>query len=231
LESGDSQSGGGELAEAPFSSWRPSQLVVSTGFIELDALLPEGGVLRGQLVEWIASPGAGAMELALHLARQACADGRSLVVVDRSGELHPPALEQRGWDLKRVLWVRPSDSIDESWAVDQALRCAGAGAVLCPTAATAVRSWRRWQLAAESGDGLGLFFRPPAARRQSCWSGLRFGVSPRSEAEGWRVELLYRRGGCAGAALELDPRDATLPVPVVAELAPAAAGRGPTGAS
>src|ERR671919_102312 len=57
---------------------------VSTGSPALDRLLPAGGLRRGTLVEYLASAaGSGAGTLALAAAREACREGRALVILDR----------------------------------------------------------------------------------------------------------------------------------------------------
>src|SRR5215204_3389676 len=71
---------------------------LSTGSEALDRLLPAGGLRRGTLVEYL-SPGGGcgAGTLALAAAREACDDGRALIVLDRSPRLRRglPATEWR----------------------------------------------------------------------------------------------------------------------------------------
>jgi protein ImuA len=118
---------------------------VSSGFRQLDALLPAGGVRRGSLIEWLAgdeaaASGMGAVTLACAVAcRLAAVDARAgtIVVVDRSGWFHPPAvLPWLAGDLgarhtlRRLLVARPSSDDDEVWSIDQALRCPGVAAVL-----------------------------------------------------------------------------------------------------
>src|SRR5438094_4205579 len=58
---------------------------ISTGSSALDRLLPAGGLRRGTLVEYLSSaPGSGAGTLALSAAREACREGRALIVLDHS---------------------------------------------------------------------------------------------------------------------------------------------------
>jgi hypothetical protein len=62
---------------------------VSTGVKALDRLLPGGGLKRGTLVEYLSggsgdkAGGGGAAMLSLAAAREACGEGRALVVVER----------------------------------------------------------------------------------------------------------------------------------------------------
>lgn len=179
--------------------------VVTSGFRPLDALLPAGGVRRGSLIEWLAggagAAGAGAMSLAgavaCRLARTGDEPG-TIVVVDRTGWFHPPAVLPWlgcGAEVARLVVARPAHDDDEIWAIDQALRCAGVAAVLAWPRATAspggclvagrrcaAQSWtiamRRWQLAARSSGAVGLFVRPATARGEPSWAEARIAVAP-----------------------------------------------------
>jgi len=181
--------------------------VVASGFRSLDALLPAGGVRRGSLIEWLAGgvaggmAGAGAMSLAgavaCRLARAADEPG-TIVVVDRTGWFHPPAVLPWlgcGAEVARLVVARPAHDDDEIWAIDQALRCAGVAAVLAWPRATAspggglvagrrcaAQSWtiamRRWQLAARSSGAVGLFVRPAMSQGEPSFAEARIAVAP-----------------------------------------------------
>lgn len=187
--------------------------VVASGFRPLDPLLPAGGVRRGSLVEWLAggadaaggaaAAGTGAATLACavacRLARAAAGSPRALVLVDRTGWFHPPAvLPWLGGDQTdvRLVVARPAHDEEEIWAIDQALRCPGVAAVLAwPREGVAAglggasaarrrppRPWavamRRWQLAARAGGAVGLFVRPLAAADEPSWAEARIAVAP-----------------------------------------------------
>ena len=237
------------------SAWRQR---FSSGYAELDRVLPERGFCRGSLVEWLAAvPGSGTSTLALTSAWQACQAGRALVVVDRQQVLYPPAAVGLGIELERLIVVRPGNEADEAWAVDQALRCSGVGGVVCWPAKLDDHTFRRWQLAAESGGTIGFLVRGRAARGQPSWAELRFEVTPLAgsakrrlpEAAGrWgptgparrlRVEVLRCRGGSVGGTLELEidtqnksalpeASDETNSLHLASWLAPAAAALGST---
>jgi len=183
-----------------------SRPVVPSGFRPLDALLPAGGVRPGSLVEWLAegdSPAAGggaatlACAVACRLAMASSGDAtgqmrpRTIVVVDRTGWFHPPAVLPWLGDERRLVVARPSRDEDEIWAIDQALRCTGVAAVLAwpqprrrsgSRLAGALQQWsttmRRWQLAAATSGAVGLFVRPREAHREPSWAEARIAVSP-----------------------------------------------------
>lgn len=183
--------------------------VASTGCPALDARLPETGVPRGTLVEWIGSDsGSGASLLAFRMAREVQEEG-AIVVVDRRGAFYPPAAAALRNDLNNMIVVHPANEQDEQWSIDQALRCEHVGAVVAWPQQISDLVFRRWQLAAERGGTLGLLVRPALALGQPSWAGLRMSVTPRSHsteiASGdrtlrpWRLEVELLR--CRGLAL------------------------------
>jgi len=201
--------------------------LVSTGCAALDRRLPELGLCRGTLVEWLeTSSGGGAGSLALAAAREACRDGGPLVLVDAPGRFYPPAAAQAGIDLKRLIVVRPQNPTDERWALDQSLRSTGVAAVLCWSQQAPTRAWRRWQLAAEASGNLGLFVRPATARGDPSWADIRFLVQPQPAGAGrrLRVELLRLRGQPGGQTIDLELDDETGALRLASPLAPAALG-------
>ncbi len=220
------------------------QPVVSSGVEALNELLPQGGFPAGTLVEWIAAEeGAPATTLAIMTAKEACGEQGVLVVLDRKREFYPPAAAGAGIDLARTIIVQPDSDADQLWAVDQSLRCGGVAAVLCPVQRLDGRNFRRWQLAAEEGGGLGLLIRPAAARRERSWAEVRLWVEPQpasesenhtmenhTEARRLRIELLRCRHGKSGGALLLEIDDETGDVRVAPPLAPRAPLRRATGA-
>jgi protein ImuA len=180
----------------------------SSGCPALDRLLPRGGFRRGSLVEWCAATrGSGAGTLALLVAREACRGGGTLAVLDRRREFYPPAAVPWGLDLGNLLVVRPREKADELWALDQALRCPAVAAVWGAQRELDGRTFRRLQLAAEEGRGLGLLLRPASARDRPSWADVHLLVQPLAgdgSLRRLRLEVLRCRGGRAGAHVELE---------------------------
>jgi len=201
---------------------------VSTGVSELDASLGGRGLAVGSLVEWLtAVPGSGAGTLALLAAREALRAGGVLVVCDPRGEFFPAAADEWGISLDRVVLLRPRSRADALWACDQALRCSGVSATLCDFDVLNDREFRRLQLAAEEGGGLGLLLRPAKACREPSWADVRWSVKPQVAPAAVRgrwvnIQLLRCRGGTEGTALLLEIDDAAHVVHLVPKLAPAA---------
>lgn len=166
--------------------------LISSGLPALDRCLAEGGLRRGRLMELVAAvPGSGAARLALSAACHACDEGRLLVVVDRRREFYPPAANSLGIALAQMLVVRPNNAIDEAWAIDQALRSLGVGAVLGWPDKLDDHTFRRWQLAAETSGTIGLLIRPAAARSQPSWAEVKLLITPLANStDRWEVEIL-----------------------------------------
>jgi protein ImuA len=179
---------------------------LGSGCPPLDQLLPGGGFPRGALVEWLAGePGSGAETLAMLAAREATRQGGVLVVMDRLGRFYPPAAAALGIDLDKTVVIRASRLPDEMWALDQALRCRGVAAVWAAVEQLDWRWFRRLQLAAEQGGGLGLLLRPARVRGQPSWAQVQLLVQPRPSPKSRRlhVEVTRCQGSSRGGNVEL----------------------------
>lgn len=199
---------------------------ISSGCGPLDRLMPGGGFRRGTVTEWLAAgEGSGATGLALAAARQACREGGALVVLDRRREFYPPAAVRLGIELQGLIVVRAGSQADDRWALDQALRCRGVAAVVAWPEKLDGRTFRRLQLAAEEGGGLGLLIRPPAARREPSWADVRLLVEPLpvgpalSVKRRLRIHLLRCHGAASGRSVDLEIDDETRTVHLAARLA------------
>jgi hypothetical protein len=186
---------------------------VSSGSPDLDRILPERGFARGSLIEWLSSgPGSGTSTLALRAAVQACRSGQALVVVDRQQAFYLPGAVSWGADPARLVIVRPGSDQEEAWAIDQILRCPAVGAMLCWPRRSDDHTYRRWQLAAETGGTLGFLVRPVAARSQPSWAEVRLLVEPLNVSRRVRATHLSiqkernNHGEDTEKAIELDPQ-------------------------
>jgi hypothetical protein len=194
------------------------------------------------LVEWLASEhGTGATTLALAAAHATLASGRPLVIVDsperRGGRLHPPGVRITNW--RKVVLVRAERAAAE-WAIDQALRTSGVGAVLFRMDYDDERRLRRFQLAAARSGALGLVVRRLTKQPEACFADLRFQVSPSfvvtaAVERRVRLQLLRSRQGSPGTEIEValheSPSSEVTPHEVAHPLPPlsAPAGRRRTG--
>jgi hypothetical protein len=150
-----------------------------TGLPELDRLLPYQRLARAGVHEVLTGPGeepglffalllAGAGGVASYelrvtrkhsLATRNSQLATSLVISDPRRLIYPPALAAMGFDLSRLLMLRPRSAAEELWAVTEALRCKGVGAVIAAMGKLTKIEARRLQLAAEQGGGMGVLLR------------------------------------------------------------------------
>ena len=208
---------------------------ISSGCGPLDDILPEGGIRRGTLVEWLAKgEGSGAGTLAWLAGREASRPGGAIVVLDARRDFCPPAAVRLGVEPENLIVVRAATAADTFWALDQALRCPAVAAVLAwPEAQNGKldgRTLRRWQLAAEESGTLGLLIRPAAVRHQPSWADVRLLVEPLPgvghvsnvpdpKRRRLRIHLLRCRGTADGRNVDVELDDETLSVHLVAQLA------------
>jgi hypothetical protein len=174
--------------------------------------LPELGLRPGGIVEWlVAREGAGAVTSALEMMSRSAGSRGVWAIVDPARERYLPALPGWGIDPSSILVLRPGTLHETSWAIEQCLRCPGVSATWAwVDERIPARVHRRWQLAAEVGGGVGVFFRPKTAEREPVWADLRLLVTPQAGGDGEtrrvNIEVLYRRGGLGGRsqAWEID---------------------------
>jgi protein ImuA len=202
------------------SRWeRPRQKEMecrSTGCDALDALFPERGVRRGSLVEWVEDGAAsGAATMAMFAGRQLSDARRAAIFVDFKRQVYPPALAASGFDLAKMIIVRPSTEQETLWACEESLRCKAVALVWTRIERLTGLAFRRLQLAAEESDGIGFLVRSAAALRQPSWADVRFVVTPRPAAGEWprfQVKVAYSRGKTRqpAAEVEIDVRRGTI---------------------
>lgn len=208
---------------------------VPSGCGPLDRILPEGGFRRGTLVEWLCpSEGSGTVTLALHAAAEACRQGGTVVVLDRAREFYPPAAARLGIDLEQMIVVQAAGEADNAWALDQCLRCPGVAAVVAWPEGLDGRTFRRLQLAAEEGGGLGLLVRPHEVRGEPSWADVRLLVEPQPTRSRTRrrlrIHLVRCHGTTGGRCVDVEFDDETRDVHPAPRLAHPAAPRRAAGA-
>ena len=145
------------------------------GVAAFDTLI--GGLPSPGLVEIHGRPGTGRMRLVAQLiARFTTVLGTSVAVVDPQCMLYPPALEDLGVDLERLLIVLPPARkklslaasrvpLDwEGWAIEQLLRSGCFPLVVAVEPRIRGRSGARWERACHAGGSTGVVLRTQASR-------------------------------------------------------------------
>ena len=175
---------------------------LASGYPELDRHLPGGGWPRESLTEVLTEYyGIGELRLLMPALARLSTETSSqdftepgwIAWVAPPFQPYPPALQQCGIDLSRMLIVRPRDDSEILWSAEQALSSGTCAAVLLWPSILDDQASRRLQLAAEKGRSWAIAFRPLAARRQPSAAALRLELHPDGQAT--RVHILKSRGG------------------------------------
>jgi protein ImuA len=187
---------------------------VLTGWSVVDGDLRKRGMARGVVHEWFGFAVDGAAPAAPlgilgHLA------GRSLGVGGAGGYVawigrdiwpYPHGLV-RGEDrrvLGQSIWFDARGVDERVWTIEQAMGCAGVGAVIADGSSLAMSATRRLQLAARSSGALVMLARPPGDWGMLSAASVRWRVEPTvspTDAPRWRIELVRAKGqGMGGMA-------------------------------
>ena len=175
---------------------------LTSGYESLDRHLPGGGWPQSSLTEILVEHyGIGELRLLMPaLAALSaedngadCAEPGWIAWVAPPFQPYPPALQQWGINLSRMLIVRPKDDSEMLWSAEQALSSGTCAAVLLWPRTLDDQAGRRLQLAAEKGGSWAIAFRPPAARSEPSAAALR--IELLSNSEGTRLSILKSRGG------------------------------------
>jgi cell division inhibitor SulA/protein ImuA len=194
-----------ELLENP-RLWRgrnPAQGMagLASGYEKLDRHLPGSGWPRHALTEILTEHyGIGELRLLMpalaSLSVEECEDFSEpgwIAWVAPPFQPYPPALQQWGIDLSRMLIVRPKTDQEVLWSAEQALSSGTCAAVLLWPERLDDQSSRRLQLAAEKGNSWAIAFRPLAARAEPSAAALR--IEMQASASGTSLSILKSRGG------------------------------------
>jgi len=133
----------------------------STGFSNLDEILPGRGWPEKGLMEVVTPQwGMGELQLLLPLMRSVIKQGKWILWIAPPHSVYAPALAQAGIDTEQVLIVDLETTCkDALWSMEKALQTDNCGLVL------AWQNWlpspvlRRLQLAADTGNTLGVVFK------------------------------------------------------------------------
>lgn len=206
------------LAELPDAVWRASQMGASkaratpSGYRSLDRELPNSGWPASVLIELLLSQnGIGELRLLAPTLAALTQAGKTVILLAPPHIPFAPALAELGLDLQHVLLIQTDKPMDRIWAVEQTLKSASFGALLCWLPQARPDHLRRLQLAAASGEGLCFVFRPAAAQRESSPAPLR--ITCRASSCGrMEIDIIKRRGPVFGQPIVLP-----LPVPAALE--------------
>lgn len=163
-----------------------------TGWDALDAVLPAGGWPDAALVEvLVAHDGLGELSLLLPMLAATATAQRPVLLVAPPYRPYAPAWQRAGVALAglQVVDAAPRDAL---WAMEQALRAGSCAAVLGWPLGADDKALRRLQVATESGQCLGIAFRPARAAANPSPAPLRLQLD--ADAHGPRLRVLKCRG-------------------------------------
>lgn len=176
---------------------------LASGYPKLDQHLPGGGWPQHALTEILLDHyGTGELQLLMPaLARlsqprpddETDSEAGWIAWIDPPFEPYPPALQQWGVNLSRVLIVRPRKSKEALWAAEQALSSGNCAAVLLWSGVLDDAASRRLQLAAEKGRSWAIAFR--SARDSICPSAAALRLRLDAGKRGTDLGILKSRGG------------------------------------
>jgi len=175
---------------------------ITTGYPRLDRILPERGWPKNALVEIITAQwGIGELKLLLPLMKSMTEQKRYVLWVSPPYIPYAPALAEAGVDTDYVIVIKPEISCkDALWSMEKALQSQACGVVL------AWLNWlpngvvRRLQLAAESGNSLGVLFRQ--FNHKNSPAALRLQLN--SSLGGLQLQVLKARGTHRYQSIRLD---------------------------
>ncbi len=182
-------------------------MVLDCHHAALAAQLPDGGWPVAAVSELVtARAGCGELKVLLPALAALTQAGRHVVLVAPPNIPHAPAWEAAGVDMCRLTWITTANEAEAQWAMEQALRAPGCGAVVgWFNHAMVDRQCRRLQEAAEAGGASGFVLRQGRAETVASPFALR--VSVQAAAGGVAVQVLKRRGAPANRPVFL-PHDA-----------------------
>ena len=193
----------------------PASGSLSTGFADLDCLLPGSGWPRGAITEILLEhQGIGELRLIVPAVRDITHAGGWVVFVAPPHLPYAPALARLGINLNQIILLDVKALKDQCWAAEQALRAGSCSAVLFWPRTIDDRGLRRLQLAAEAGGTTGFVFAPVTRALQASPAPLRLKLAPAHDK--LRINILKRRGSLLETPLLLDvdviPHSLLLPV-------------------
>ncbi len=201
------------LADIPLL-WRAESLAslqshcVSTGYASLDRALGGGWPLPS-LIELLSDEqGMGELRLLLGLLRREHpleTSHRQIVLwLAPPFELHATALAQYGLVPNHHWICSVSQPADLQWAMAQALRSGACLAVIAWARHLKPAALRSLKLAAMTGRGVGVLFRPMSEARAASPATLR--IALRSDAPSLELSILKMRGRRPGI-VRIDPSE------------------------
>lgn len=176
--------------EQASKSLRARHAVVSSGYAELDAILPPAGWPAGVLELLLDLPGYGELGLMLPAIRKLQAADRWVALVNPPAIPYAPGLKAARVDLDRLVVLSKLPIDEAAWACEQLLQNSCCGLVLAWFNPQRPKVLQRLQLAAKAQNNLLVLCRPLAALRQSSLAQMRIELQANEAGAVLRVHKL-----------------------------------------
>jgi protein ImuA len=168
--------------------------IVSSGFDELDKALPGGGWSTHSLTELLLpAEGLGEIRLLSQPLKHITQDGRNILLVDPPHLPYMHAWENLNIDSRRILMVKVSKSAERLWVIEQGIKSAAFGTIICWLPVASPQALRKLQIIARAAASLIFLFRPASAQFEPSAAPLRILLAP-AKRHTLSVRLLKRRG-------------------------------------
>lgn len=168
----------------------------TTGSKLLDEAL-SGGWPQGALSQIVSRYKGFGFSLIVPMLARLTQAGQHVALVNTPYQPYAPALDSRGIDLERLLWVRPDEEEQALWAVEQLLHSGMMAAVVFWARQDLDgNTERRLQLAAEASHCVALAFRSGEAEGQS-YAAAKLTAAPARDGQ-IAIHVIKCRGGRAG---------------------------------
>ena len=188
--------------------------VLSTGYEQLDQLLPSAGWPSGVVIELLPEAvGIGELSLMLPVIKTLMGKQCYVVMINAPHIPYAPALRAAGVDLKFLLLMTPDNLRDAVWAAEKALQNSICGMVLlwsggCERKNNTVFNStviRRLQVAAQQNNSILVLYQFSSWYRhngQNPWAAVRFGLS--KVDNDLVVDVLKTQGTCKRHRIRLN---------------------------
>jgi len=172
---------------------------LSTGYPELDAILPQHGWPKDGITEIISAPGRGEVSLLLPTMQRLQAIS-TLVWLSPPWVPHGPYLAHNGIELSRLLYVQAQQP-EQQWAAEETLKESAIGALFYwPNKPLSFTAYRRLQILCAEHHKACFIFMQKAASNTPC--SLKVEIQNRG-MNALRLKILKSRGQWQQPELDL----------------------------
>ncbi|KIO50554.1 translesion DNA synthesis-associated protein ImuA [Nitrosospira sp. NpAV] len=169
-------------------------LVISSGFNELDKALPGGGWSPCSLTELLLpAEGLGEIRLLSPSLERITRKGRNILLVSPPHIPYMPAWENLNIDSRRIVMIRVDSPIERLWVLEQGIKSAAFGAIIGWLPGISQPMTRKLQIIVRTAASLVFLFRPASAQFEPSAAPLRILLGSVRQPM-LSVRLLKRRG-------------------------------------